>query len=244
MVCPAPSAHGMATCEGACEIACDSPYRACGNNCYKLSDTDHCGTDCKKCAAPANAKATCDGTSCGTACLHATLSCSGSSSACGSWNFESGSPEGFTLIPSPETSADDFGENTKQAAEGSYSLAIGFAAQLGMKVGLCPGGAVTTDIRDLKFSAQLYIEGPALPVADDNFVQMYVNTAAGDQLGAELAKLETGKWQTISATLSPPTIMNLDTASSLTFYVRLYQTSAPGWTGVAYFDDIRLEKVF
>jgi hypothetical protein len=240
MACPSPPKNGHASCDGNCQIECDDTYRACGVGCYKLDDPDHCGAACAKCTAPPNATATCNGTTCGSQCLVSTLSCVGGDSACGSFNFESGSPEGFALVSSVGGSPNSFAASTAKAVEGSYSLAAGFATTLGLAVNLCPG-TKATDLRNKKLSGRMFVDGPTLPLSDDNYLSVFVTTPAGQVAVSEQQKLQTGAWFAFSADFDPGVVTGLDKVTTLSFSLRLYDTRMTGYSATMYLDDVRIE---
>jgi hypothetical protein len=68
-------ANGTAICSaGACAfVSCDAGYHPCGSACSSNVSIASCGASCTRCEPPANATATCDGTSCGFVCVTGTV---------------------------------------------------------------------------------------------------------------------------------------------------------------------------
>jgi hypothetical protein len=236
--CPHPAANGQPTCDGQCHIACDDTYRECSGQCYRPNDPAHCGASCKKCVAPANAKATCNGTDCGYQCLHATLGCTDGASTCGSWNFESGDALDWSLVSGGV--AGQFGDSTARVFEGSHSLLIGVAPTADVRVPLCNAGK-TTNVWIKTFSAQIYIDGPAIKDSSDNYLSLFVITGDGTEVVQhELQNLKANQWQKFTASFDASMPANT-VASFLKLGFRFYDTGVTNFKAKIYIDDVRID---
>jgi hypothetical protein len=254
---PPANANAFATCSasGACGLQCNSGNHACNgmsSPCYDDTDVTHCGPNCTDCRQP-NATPVCSGTQCANICTGLTLSCPGVGGhvVCGTWDFESGTVEGWTNSSSTwssDGSDDMFGVSTKRAFIGTHSLAIthdnpngGFAVSA-IKIHLCPSG-VAVDLSSKSLWFNFYLEpsvGGDLDASDSEFEYQLSNGANGVGLrylnngGA----LPAGQWLTFSASLAPAA------AAGTTFITDIeivLDTSNKPWVGTAYFDDFRVQ---
>lgn len=160
MCCAAPPSGAVISCSAAssCTDVCATGFHQCDGSsalaCYSNTDLQHCSSGCFDCRQP-NAVAACgslNATQCANVCMGTTLSCPnvGTKPSCGSWNFDSGGTEGWTLSTDFTTDpTTPFGVTTAQHSSGSYSFYIGNdnTAGQGMdafsvfSIQLCPSGA-------------------------------------------------------------------------------------------------------
>jgi hypothetical protein len=148
-----------------CKTADCSAADSCGKS-------DGAGSTCTNtkgnCPAKPNSTGQCSGASCAYTCKTKTLSCSTAAEpACGSWNFESKTAEGWYL-DTVTWGANDAADKTKGlylaappgSGAGSYSLAVDVDGTTGKSgttilITLCPGSAAATGITG-KFHASVW----------------------------------------------------------------------------------------
>ncbi|HEY6081739.1 MAG TPA: hypothetical protein VIW29_23145 [Polyangiaceae bacterium] len=154
---------------------CKAPDCSAADSCGKSNGAGGiCTNSNGKCPIEPNANGTCSGSSCTYVCpglpnvasFNKTLSCSTiGEPACGSWSFETGTAEGWTVIPhvdnavlsGPTFPAPPGGSS----GYGQHSLALkidgtrGSAA--GIRVYFCPGNGVATNISGV-FHAMVWWE--------------------------------------------------------------------------------------
>jgi hypothetical protein len=157
--CPPPPSNGQVVCSpgDVCQVQCNANHHACEGTetpCFPDEDAEHCGTSCEDCRQP-NAIAFCVASRCANFCYGLTTFPCGDLSgkvACGFWDFESGTNEGWYIDPDGMMNAWTGTLEATQARtySGTNSLAFGFdgdgnsstggsyAIELG--VSLCPNG--------------------------------------------------------------------------------------------------------
>ena len=76
---------------------CNSGTHSCptGSACYSNTDADHCGERCLDCSAHHGTTNTCSNNQC--ACDVSSLACGANVPTCGSWDFDSGTVEGWKV---------------------------------------------------------------------------------------------------------------------------------------------------
>ena len=148
---------------------CKTPDCGAANSCGK---SDGAGSTCTNtkgnCLAKPNSTVQCAGSSCAYTCKTKSLSCSTAAEpACGTWNFESKTPEGWYL-DTTVWGVNDAADKVKGlylaappgAGAGSYSLAVDVDGTTGkdgttVLIELCPGSAAATGISG-KFHASVW----------------------------------------------------------------------------------------
>jgi hypothetical protein len=139
---------------------CKTPDCSAANSCGK---SDGAGKTCTnslgKCLAKPNSTGSCSGSSCAYVCKVKTLSCSTSAEpACGSWDFESNTAEGWSLDPSDSggpsaASGGLYLATPPGAGAGAHSLALNIdgtgteSSYIKISLNLCPGNALATGIQ-------------------------------------------------------------------------------------------------
>jgi len=134
---------------------CKTPDCSAANSCGM---SDGAGSTCTNtkgnCPAKPNATGSCSGSSCAYVCKTKTLSCSTSAEpACGSWNFESNTVEGWTLNAlSDAESGGLYLATPPDSAGGTHSLALNVDGSVSgsfikLTLQFCPGGALATGIQ-------------------------------------------------------------------------------------------------
>jgi hypothetical protein len=253
---PPATANAFATCSSssACGIQCNSGNHACSGTsspCYDDTDVTHCGPGCTDCRQP-NATAVCTGAQCANICTGTTVACPGTAGhvVCGTWDFESGTTEGWTNNSaswSSDGSDGMFGVSTQRAFTGTHSLAIthdnptgGFAVS-SIKIRLCPTG-VPVDLSSKSLWLNVYLEpsvGGDLDTSDSEFAYELSNGANGvGLLDLGSGMLPAGQWMTISASLAP---LATSGATAITGIEIWLETSNKPWVGTIYFDNFRVE---
>ena len=259
MCCNPAPANAFISCTSStpCLAQCNTGYHACNGQvspCYSDGDVQHCGDGCLDCRQ-ANATAVCGALTsaqCANTCLGTTLACPGASvkPTCGSWDFESGTTEGWTNSSNkynPDASAGQFGVSSAQHSSGTQALFIGHTnpgatpdAFSLTRIQLCPLGSV--DLSSKILSVSVYADpAPGTSTADlnlENNCEMFLWTypSGGGYLnpenGTQTLKMRT--WTRMDASLGtgPSAVL-----TGLELQFRTYNTP---WVGTVYFDDIRL----
>jgi hypothetical protein len=250
--CDAPPANATALCSNnKCDVQCKNTYHACSGSsspCYSNTDVKHCGATCLDCTEP-NATAACNGTQCANTCTGKTLSCTASNGkpACGSWDFESATVEGWAagnLNGVSSAWAGSLATSTTKALVGTRSLAIPFDDKGGFQasgkylveitIPVCSTGESVT----LNGSPFIGLNSYLLPAAgsgalgySDGWFTIYNGTnvvgGAGDWDNTE------NKWEYHSLNTSVALTV---TSIKLTFRIE----SPSGWKGTIFVDQIQL----
>lgn len=198
-------------------MCCASGRVNCSQGCYDLkSDAKHCGS----CAGDCGANSVCTNSVC--QCAAGKFTCG----RCASWNFESGTVEGWaagkgsvTVKPTPAGAP----------FPGSQSLAIGpltLAAYESVQVTiqLCPNAGTSADATG--FSFYIYLDGPAYPSFKDLVVAYGSDggqTALGTGFGASNA---VKTWYKVEDTGPASSVGSL----------RINFLPSAEWTGTIYLD--------
>ncbi|HVT07709.1 MAG TPA: hypothetical protein VHO67_09630, partial [Polyangia bacterium] len=271
MCCSPPPANSNAIISCAagtsCALQCATSYHACNGTvtpCYSDTDTQHCSNGCLDCRQP-NATAACgplNSNSCANTCLVSTLSCPGGSTkpSCGSWNFESGTNEGWSVATDfGDATGGVFGVTTEQHATGKYSLKIGhndpdaqgtFGAYSTFQIQLCPS-ASAIDINNKTISVSIYTDPKPDATASgtltlNNDCEMYVwfkdssgaLTGKGGYLDAidGTNMLPPRMWRTLSASFVGATL-----PPTTAYIVIQFRTYNDNFVGNVYYDDIKIQ---
>ena len=271
ITCPNTCSAGNKCEGNVCIKDCGSNTLCSDNNCYNLStDPTHCRSCSTNCGTPPNGTAictasgcdvncganlycsrtccpppppnqiaTCSGSQCGNACRAGTttLSCANPVSgrpACGSWTFESRTDEGWTLDTTVVNNAATGAQLRAPPAglnAGAFSVAVNIAGVGGgnMILGgnVCPGGN-TLNPGFLTFKVDVYVQGPTAGLGGPGYVELYNGPTFVAWTGD--LNLFAGQWQTWSVSTGGNAITRAELHASFT-----------SWTGVLYFDNLRLE---
>ena len=239
--CDAPPANATSACtNNKCAVQCKANYHACSpatSPCYANTDVKHCGSSCLDCTQP-NANAVCNGTKCANTCLGSTLTCAGANGnpACGSWDFESGTVEGWvkdTSLPSPGGALT---VSTKRAIHGTRSLAIPFDNKGGFNAGgptiltvrvpVCGGGGNITFKGQSAITVGVYLE---TATGNAGYTDGWFNAWNGPNstgAGGDWTNV-VGQWQTF-------TYFSSSLATDIGISIRV----EGGWTGTVYIDNV------
>jgi hypothetical protein len=247
--CPDAPTNAFATCPqpNQCGVQCNATFHACNGTaspCFSDQDVAHCGAGCLDCRQP-NATPVCGGNQCANACVGATLSCPGIAGKpnCGSWDFESGTAEGWTLDLTTDGSfvASDgtIASSTGRASTATHSLALGFNGDgtsknvVRIMVPLCSGGQAI-DLTNKTFSMRVSLarlSGTTIP-AHGGFGSAYW----GPPMALTFIDFEfddSGQFLSITGTFSP------NGANASTYIGLMFGIDVP-WTGTIYIDDIEI----
>jgi hypothetical protein len=137
---------------------CKTPDCSAADSCGKPDGAGGTCTNTKgKCVAKPNSTATCAGSSCAYTCSKKTLSCSTTAEpACGSWNFESNTVEGWSVDQSATSAASGslYLATPPGSGAGTYSLAVkadgvtkANADCVAISAKLCAAGAPATGLQ-------------------------------------------------------------------------------------------------
>lgn len=254
--CPAPAAgsNTVAGCNSAgtqCAVSCQAGYHACNGTaspCYKNDDVQRCGASCFDCRQ-ANATAACSASGnppCANTCEGTRLSCQAvdGKPACGSWDFESGTTEGWTITgPAPPWEATSalngaLTTSTTQVYSNTRSLAFEWQSTGGDSTGrymvnlavpLCPSGAA--DLAGRTFTFHYYLASRSgTATSAPTFLQFWNGNTR--TVGSCDTELVFDRWSTI--TCSHPDIA---ATTSIELVLRIFGT----WRGTFYTDGITIE---
>jgi hypothetical protein len=209
----------------ACMPTCNNNTLLCSGMC--------CG------APPPNTSMSCDVGICSPHCLGLTLSCSGGSVQCGSWNFESNTGEGWQPDLAKVGTANSF--QIKSAPGGNLAFSYmmnntGDYEYTTIRVPLCNGQ--TADAAGHWISAQVYAEGPPLVYQSsmENSVSFSWTDVNGNWSGFGQAFLlfPANTW----VTAGDNTFSNLPTAGITSISITVHVET--GWVGKIYIDNVQL----
>lgn len=263
--CDAPPDNMVATCKaGACALECEQGLRNCGDSppeCF-ANDATHCGPDCTDCTQP-NATAACvdvdaDGSNdaCNNTCLGYTFACAGvapGKPACGSWDFESETTEGFTiwneeqqdLTLAPSAFAGNFMTRTSFVTSGLRAMSADFDGDgsneygIQFRVPLC-GGGQAVDLRGRRMTIDVHARTAtgATPFAWNDGVSYFLtyngSTPVPSSPGGDF-NMASDEW--VTATLEYPNGSDTMTATHVVFWFRVFSA----WRGTVYIDNVRFE---
>jgi hypothetical protein len=211
----------------ACMPTCNNDRLLCSGMC--------CG------APPPNTTMSCDVGICSPHCVGLTLSCSGGSVQCGSWNFESNTGEGWQPDLAKVGTASNFMIKSAPGGNLAFSYKMnstgnGDYEYTTIRIPLCNGQ--TADAAGHWISAQVYAEGPTLVYQSsmENSVDFSWTDMNGNWSGFGQAFLlfPANTWVTVGDS----TFSNLPTTGitsiSLTVHVET------GWVGTIYVDNVQL----
>jgi hypothetical protein len=262
--CPSPPGNATATCQdNACGAECDATYHDCGTAqlaCYASGDVAHCGAACVDCTQP-NATASCGDTNadnindgCVNTCAGFTLPCPGVAGkpACGSWDFESATTEGWTiwnqsgpdLTAAPSAYAGNFMTRTSRRTTGLRALSVDVDGDgsdrygIQFKIHLCPGGQAF-DLKQRKLHLDVYAQtlSGTYPFAYNDGVNYFLTFNGSANVpfspGADF-NMASDEW--VSATLdygnNDPMV-----ATDIVFWFRVFVP----WRGTVFVDNVRFE---
>jgi hypothetical protein len=195
------------------------------------------------CIPPANAIATCDGTSCGFQCDFQVARCTGDTCRRLRWLFDGGSTEGFALDSRSTLSTTVSARTAPPGGQGgALAMPINFPGGANqavfVKASLCPDGN-STDLRQAEFSASSLLEGPPLQPETSTTIQFWTATTA---------RLSTTIFSNSAERMN--TWFNMGVASSggvqweayaaCTDILMVFQISGAAWTGTWWIDRVSI----
>ncbi len=242
--CDTPPANAFATCSiGACGVQCNSGNHACNGTpspCYDDTDVAHCGPSCLDCRQP-NATAVCSGTQCANICNGTMLSCPGvgGKANCGSWSFESGTTEGWSLDrsqSSQDASDGTISAGTARAFTGVHALAMGFTGDgvskydLRVTVTLCSNGAAL-NLSGKTFHANLFLDRRTGSSLSSTGQTGTVQSGPVDNLQFhDFSFDDGGQWIAIGVPVTGPATTSFEIILPITV----------PWSGTVYLDDVQI----
>jgi cysteine-rich repeat protein len=241
-------------CRSGLCAACSTGLTVCGNSCVNLaSDANNCGACAMVCPAGhvcQRSSCVCPIAECGGICRseNVSLACTGGTTSCASWDFESASIQGWRVVfvdlgpPQPPLTV-----SMAHPAPGSTrSLSLPFNSTMTIEVPLCAGG--TSNVAGKQLSLQFYLEtnppGLSLNTAPENNNQVfaYLTTAAGlsgpvvqtffDPAPGSGSAVPTNAWVTLRGTILP----NATAAQTLQLGV-LLDFPPTAWVGGTFYID-------
>jgi hypothetical protein len=247
--CPDAPANALATCAqpNQCSVQCNTTFHACNGAsapCFSDNDATHCGPGCLDCRQP-NATAVCGGNQCANTCLGSTLACPAVAGKpnCGTWDFESGTSEGWMLdLATSGSFAASDGAITSSAARavsGAHSLALGFSGDGQTKndvrivVPLCAGGQ-SIDMSNKSFHMYVALTRSSGTPLAAGFTSGSVQYGPPAQQGFIDYAFDNDSGQFLSIAGS----FNAGYSSS---YIEMYFDISVPWTGTIYIDDIEIK---
>jgi hypothetical protein len=256
---PPANANAFATCSAssACGVQCNPGNHACNatsSPCYDDTDVTHCGPSCTDCRQP-NATAVCTGAQCANICTGTTLSCPGTAGhvVCGTWDFESGTTEGWTNTSGDigvDVSGGQFQATSIRGFQGTHSLAIGHndTASVGggfstFTIHLCPSG-VPISLSNKSVNLHLYL---APTTGGDLNAQLnlefYLALYNGQNLvrDVDLNGSYTGTIMPFPANQWLSVSSGPLTDSAVTDIEIVFRTYNDPWVGTLFFDDIMVQ---
>jgi len=224
-VCPDISGGTRNCVNKVCSTTCNTGRLLCGGTCCPLP--------------PPNATMSCDVGICTPHCLGLTLSCSGGSTQCGSWNFESNTGEGWQPDLAQIGTATNF--QIKSAPGGSLAFSFnvnntGDHVGTTIRVPLCNGQV--SSAKGHLVTAQVYAEGPPFQIQSnmENSVNFSWTDFSGNGGGTQFYLFyPANTWVTVGD-LTIPQPINIDAVAYLWMTVYVDRV----WTGTIYVDNIQL----
>jgi hypothetical protein len=195
------------------------------------TEVDACGANCATCTASNDREVpTCNGTTCGTACVDSAPRCDDQSCSRITWTFQSSSVDGIS-------GAQPVGLQVGvRNFNGALALAVdvpSLTTEHWLRIPVCLSGVV--DASALTLSMKVYFQGGTASTQEQYYVAPAVPTP---QTNAYLTSdgMRPQLWETYSAPMSGSMFSN--TTSEIT--VR-FGSFGGAFAGTVWFDDIKLE---
>lgn len=220
---------GLAACGNVEDKVIDAPPKDSAPLCVDMTRVTSCGPTCAVCPVTSDRQlATCDGQSCGTACVRNAPTCSDSSCSRTLWSFDSGMLDGVEARMPTNLAL------SVRSVSGSQALAIDVTnlTEVSFRIPVCLTGNVNIAARTL--SARVWFDGAG--TTDQNyFVQASVPAPA---TGNYIGQVATGG--PAYKTLTWPLNMSgqSGTATTITFQVGTFGLA---FSGTIWFDDITIQ---
>ncbi len=224
--CPANVACSSSNCStyGGNTMCCASGLTNCSQGCYNLnSDPKHCGN----CASDCGPNQVCNSTVCNCASNN-RFTCG----SCTSWNFESGTTEGWQQDPwYTPTTTPTVGTPPAGRSSGSYSLKFTLNGGGSVYVPLCFNRGTTTGAQGI--SMWIYMQGSTPYPAWKDMVYTYLDDGSQSGGGTGLQLTVTNQWKQVYA---EPWSSGCASAN----WVGLWFAPSSSWSGTVYVDDISI----
>jgi hypothetical protein len=225
-------ASGKSCQAGAC--GCNTGTHSCGSACYGDTDPDRCGMACLDCSSYHGTTNTCVSKQC--ACKVASLACGANVPTCSSWDFNTGTLEGWRVGDyDAASSALTTGVSTV-VNNGSPVLTASFAYQEGQytaafAVDMCPNGAIINPSNYvLKYDVFFKTTGGSRFSPGGNASSFLANGGAPLTSCQPFFEPGSDEWLTGSCANLPQTLTSLQIVFRLS-----------SWSGEIYLDNIRFE---
>lgn len=217
-------------------ICCAAGYSNCGSCSNLQTDTVNCGSCGNKCGP-------------NRACSSGSCSCSGYAfpcGGCGSWNFESGTTEGWVIGSNPYSN--DLGDNgvvnvlaTNSVVHGGSSHALAVPLNMdgtsiywaAVAVPLCQTNGV--NLAGFTLSFYVYFAGTAFmsPMGNGISADAWGSTGESSTANHSLYQTATNTWVQIQLTFPTAITLSMD-------HLDIRFASGVSWVGTMYLDDIQL----
>jgi hypothetical protein len=243
--CGAAPANATTSCQtGACAVTCNAGYHGCNGSsspCYPNGDAAHCGSTCMDCRQP-NATAACVNSQCQNTCTGYTFPCPGVAGkpACGSWNFESATTEGWVRgnYSGAQDAYNGLFTTRTRGMPSSRALVLGHAGDgvdtlaSEIKIRLCPSGQAL-NLSGRTLTLDVYAETTGGTPFTTAHGHNYFLTFNGTTLVSGTCDFDMASDRLVTASCE-----FYDTA--ITDVSLLMRVFAP-WQGTFYFDNIRFQ---
>jgi hypothetical protein len=215
-------------------ICCQSGYANCGACIDEESDDAHCGSCSKVCAA----NQTCESGTCTCTGYTFPSTCGG---GCGSWTFESGTTEGWSVDTDPSFPVNGGDGNgvtnvtttSNRVHDGSRALAVpgstGAGPIVSVAAPVCQAGA-SVNMAGFTMSAWVYLTGTDLSTYSFLFFDAWGPSSQASSpvlTGTKIMSLNT--WYQLTATFS--STVQAD-------HVAIRLNPEMSWTGTMYIDSV------
>ena len=226
------------TCIGG---VCKTPNCTGANSCGQSDGANGtCTGTAGKCSTP--------NTHCTTTCIcnKATLSCSGSGSICGSWDFESNDPgrEGWSHSSYGKdayggtmgiTTQDHFGT-------GASSLGVAYDGNVGstlvVEAPLCPAGSGSLSGKHIKARVKPSSPGPALGASGSGTVKVLATDGSGPVFFGDTDMDVNNGWTAIDVPIAES---GFAVNNIVGIGIEIFFTTSSAWKGTIYIDQVSIE---
>lgn len=188
-----------------------------------------CGASCEVCKATNDREqATCDGTSCGVACISG-LTCTNNTCARLVWDFSSNGPDGVTVVSPVGLTGAVRNHNGNLA----YAIDVTSLGEIMVTVPVCLGGDVQLQTKTL-IATFTFDGGP-----DSNLEEYYVQGSIPSPMSGAFVGTKGLRPRVAGAYAAPISMSSFaNTAAQVTFQLGTYGAQ---FSGTIWVDDIKIE---
>ena len=237
--CAAAPSGATTVCSGnTCTFPCSTGNHSCSGACYGSTDAAHCGSSCLDCSKYVGTTGACGSSQC-TCEASTALACGASTPTCGSWDFNSGTLEGWRFGTYYDNTDKHYvGSLGTTTTNGSPALSVkydGTAAGYGtleFQADLCPNTAIL-NLTNYNLSFDFYFlttGGTHFSQDDTDGTDMFLSNGGLVLLGCQ-PFTEPGSDMWIHATCGNLTA----SMTNLTIIFRL----GLGWAGKVFLDNVK-----